>query len=214
MSIRERRFFDFLPFLEIGVIFCSIMPLNMPRIFKEERVKMDFLFSGVFWGVVLIILGLSVIINMIFHVHIPVFRILFALIIIYIGIRVLTGGGFHPFKPDKNTIMFGETTVNDLSQKQYNVVFGKGNFDLSNVKASGGTTELNTIFGATEIVLPAGVPAKLSVDSAFAGAQLPDGSTVSFGSSVWKTQGFDETKPHISLKISVVFGGLQVRQAK
>jgi len=175
---------------------------------------MDFLFSGVFWGVVLIILGLSVIINMIFHVHIPVFRILFALLIIYVGIRVLTGGGFHPFKPDKNTIMFGETTVNELLLKQYNVIFGKGNFDLSKAKAADGTVTINTIFAASEIVLPPGVPAKLAVDSAFAGAQLPDGNTVSFGSSVWKTAGFDESKPHISLKISVVFGGLQVRQAK
>ena len=175
---------------------------------------MGFLFSGVFWGVVLIVLGLSVIINMVFHIHIPLFRILFALLVIYVGIRILAGGGFHPFMPDKNTVMFGETTVNELLLKQYNVIFGKGNFDLTKAKPVEGTVELNTIFGAVEVVLPAGVPAKVAADAVFAGAQLPDGSTVSFGSSVWKTPGYDESKPHISIKASVVFGGLAVRQAK
>lgn len=191
-----------------------VKPLNRTAIFKEERVKMDFLFSGVFWGVILIILGLSVIINMVFHIHIPVFRILFALLIIYLGLKILTGGGFHPFKPDKNTIMFGETTVRELVLKEYNVIFGKGNFDLSKAAPADGTVELNTIFGASEVVLPPGVPLKIAVDSVFAGAQLPDGGTVSFGSSTYKTPGYDESKPHISLKASVVFGGLQIRLSK
>ena len=175
---------------------------------------MDFLFSGVFWGVVLIILGLSVIVNMVFHIHIPVFRILFALLIIYVGLKVLTGGGFHPFKPDKNTIMFGETTVKELLLKEYNVIFGKGNFDLSKASPSETTAELNTIFGASEVMIPSAFPVKIVVDSVFAGAQLPDGGTVSFGSSTYKTPGYDESKPHLSLKASVIFGGLQVRLAK
>ena len=48
---------------------------------------MCFLFGGVFWGIVLVLLGLSIIVRIVFNIHFPFFRILFALIIIYFGLK-------------------------------------------------------------------------------------------------------------------------------
>ena len=44
--------------------------------------KMGFLFSGVFWGGVLVLLGISIIIKVVFHIDIPVFRVVVALVLI------------------------------------------------------------------------------------------------------------------------------------
>jgi hypothetical protein len=52
-------------------------------------VKRGILMSGVFWGSVLILLGLSVIIEHVFHINIPVFKMVFACLLIYLGIRLL-----------------------------------------------------------------------------------------------------------------------------
>ncbi|MGE5605051.1 MAG: hypothetical protein ACM3YE_05095, partial [Bacteroidota bacterium] len=54
--------------------------------------KMGFIFSQVFWGIFLILLGASFILKVLFHLDIPVFRLFVSFILIYMGFRVLTGG--------------------------------------------------------------------------------------------------------------------------
>jgi predicted membrane protein len=193
---------------------------------------MNFLASGAFWGILLIIFGLSIIINKVLHIHIPVFRIMMALIFVYIGFKILLGG----FGKSGNDTVFSESTVHaEGEHNEYNIIFGKANIDLShadlttkkgeinmifgggdidarniNIKDKNAVIEVSAIFGGGNLQISENTPLKIKVESAFGGAKLPDGNTTAFGTYIYKTPSFDPDKPHLYIKANVVFGGLEI----
>ena len=85
------------------------------------------IFSGAFWGIVLILTGILIIIKYLFNIQIPVFRILIAALFIYLGIRMLMGNyGFGHWRNYGNSSAF---TNNEFTyspnQNNYNCVFGR-----------------------------------------------------------------------------------------
>jgi predicted membrane protein len=66
---------------------------------------------SLFWGLVLILIGLSLIIKIVFNIDFPIFKILFAFLFIYIGIKVLVGRNFSLRRPklilETNTVFGG-----------------------------------------------------------------------------------------------------------
>jgi predicted membrane protein len=176
---------------------------------------MGFIFSGVFWGSILILLGLSVIIRIVFNVHIPLFRIVFALIIIYFGIRVLVGGAWCRGNCNSNTIVFNDakTEVNTDSN-EYKIIFGKGVVNLtdSSLASQKKKIRVTTVFGSGEIRINPGVPAIVRVNSAFAGAKMPDGNIISFGEYIYKTKSYSDKADFVRIDATVVFGGLEISE--
>ena len=57
---------------------------------------MGFVFSEVFWGIFLIIIGLIIVVKVVFGINIPLMRIILALLLIYIGVSYLTGWFLRP----------------------------------------------------------------------------------------------------------------------
>src|SRR6185295_20118863 len=94
--------------------------------------------SGVFWGSILILWGISVIIETAFHVHIPLFRIVFAFTLIYIGIRILAGKSWWPGGSSVITekeAIFGNAKFGGKDLKDdYSIVFGHGDVDLTDAE--------------------------------------------------------------------------------
>ena len=172
--------------------------------------------AGVFWGVLLILVGLALIIRFVFNVDFPLFKVLFALFFIYIGLRILFGGfGLFRFETGPDDVLFGEREFfQPETNKEYNVVFGKGNFDFTNVDLSQGNVnvKIGTVFGASEIRIPRDMPVRIVADAVFAGAELPDGNTAVFGSSTYLSESFHPDSNHLKIKLDVVFGGAQVRR--
>ncbi len=171
--------------------------------------RMGFLFSGLFWGILLILIGITIIIKVFFKVDIPIVRIGFALFFIYIGVSILIDGGIH--KTD-NTVLFQESEVHATnSQNDYNVVFGKGNIDLSGIELKDENTdvEINVVFGAGIVTLDKNMPIILTVDSAFAGAKLPDGNSVAFGTTHYTSPSYRGDAPALRIKADVVFGAIE-----
>ncbi len=167
--------------------------------------KMGCLFSATFWGILLIILGIMIL----FKVF--VFRILLSLLLIYAGIKVLTGGPI--FKKGKNTILFSDSKIEATSSSEkYNILFGKGLIDFSNVSLTNANvkTEINTIFAAGILKINPELPTKIVVSSAFAGAKMPDGNVVSFGEYTYKSPNFKPEENYLEIKANVVFGGLEI----
>ncbi len=178
---------------------------------QEANVKMGFLFTGLFWGSILVLLGLSVILKAVFHINIPVFRIAFGLVIIYMGIRVLTGGHFG--RVSDNTVLFEESRVEmSAISDEYNVLFGKGVIDATNRPEDRKVrkVEVNTIFGHSTIKISTGVPTIVKVSSAFGGCRLPDGTMVSFGEYTYRNKAAQQSEAVTIIKSSVVFGGSDV----
>lgn len=171
--------------------------------------------SALFWGLLLIILGLSFIFRIVFNIDFPVLKILFAFILIFLGIRLLFGsfGGFN-VKGGHNDVVFGEKHFKEFKEgKEYNVIFSQGNFDFRDYEPGRDPSriKINTVFGGSEILIPRELPVKISVDAAFSGANMPNGNSAVFGSTGYESPGFDSSTPHLFLEIGVVFGGVDVK---
>lgn len=172
---------------------------------------MNILFSGFFWSGALIILGLGLILNFVLKTKIPFFRIFFALFFIYIGVMLLIGTSGHR---SRSRTVSGERTftVTGSERNVYSTVFGETSIDLTRVELRDQVVrqEANVIFGSGIVRIDPGMPVRAEVSAAFGEAVVPDGNTVSFGSYVYRSPGFDERKPYLAIKASVVFGRFEL----
>lgn len=186
----------------------------------EVNVKMEsFIFSGIFWGVVVILFGVSIIINAVFNVHIPFFRILIAIFFIYIGIMVLSGGFRFSGKADQNTVLFSEGTMQytgDSKNREFNVIFGKGTTQFTQVNLTNGNNmvKVNSIFGEAVIEIDPSLPIMIRVNAAFGAAYLPDQTVTSFGEYTYKTPSYGKDKKNLEIQASVVFGAIRFVERK
>ena len=172
--------------------------------------------AGVFWGALLIFIGLALIIRFVFNVDFPVFKVLIAGFFIYLGLRILFGsfGMFH-LETGPNDVLFSEKEfVHPENNKEYNVVFGKGTYDFTDIDLSQGNVnvKIGTVFGATEIRIDREMPVQIIADAVFSGAELPDGNTAVFGSSTYQSESFNPDSNHLKIKLDVIFGGVEVKR--
>ena len=169
------------------------------------------LFSGFFWGVILIVIGILIIIRVFLKVNIPFIRILFSLLLIYIGVRILMGG--FRLKSAGNTVVFSESRieVTELSN-EYNIIFGKGDIDLSKASPEdkGRRVKINTIFGRGEVKINPEMPVKIEIDCAFAEAKTPDGNQTFLGKYIYKTEKYSDDVNYLFIEADVVFGSLEI----
>ncbi len=170
---------------------------------------------ALFWGLLLIILGLSLVFRIIFNIDFPLLKIILAFVFIFIGIRMLFGSfGVVHMRGGEHDVVFGEKRYDAFENgKEYNVIFGKGVYDFRDFNLDGRVKKvrLNTVFGGSEIRLPRDLPVRIRVDAAFAGANLPNGNTAVFGNTLYESPGLDPSSAFLDLKIDVVFGGVDVR---
>ena len=173
---------------------------------------MGFFFSGIFWGMVLILLGISIIIRIVFHINLPLVRIVFALILIYLGIRVLVGGSW--LCSHRNQTVFGSSTVSATQgSSEYQTIFGSAAIDAT-ADVTGDTPEkisVTTVFGETKVTIASSVPTVVRAEAAFGSARFPDGNTVSFGETTWKNNAAKAgDTPKRMIESNVVFGSFVV----
>lgn len=138
--------------------------------------------SGIFWGIFLIFLGFCAILKTVLHINISIFRIGFALFIIYIGVSMLVNG--PRFRVEENTVLFDTRKIVIDRKGEYNIIFGRGEIDLTSLpEQTGRRTEINVIFGEGVIKINPEIPMRIKVNSAFAGTKLPDGNRVVMGNT-------------------------------
>ncbi|MCD6566274.1 MAG: hypothetical protein J7K53_10065 [Bacteroidales bacterium] len=171
---------------------------------------------AIFWGLFMIVIGFALIIKYVFNLDIPVGKIVIALFFIFIGIKLLVGQTkfFHTNNKETN-IIFNDTRLNgkDISASEYNVIFGKLVLDLRDIELSDlpKRLEVNTIFGATEILINDSLPIHIKTEAVFSGARLPNGNTVTFGSSEYSTFSYNPSDKFLMINNDVIFGGLEVK---
>jgi predicted membrane protein len=170
--------------------------------------RVGFVFNGIFWGGVLIVLGLLAIVKAVFHLNISLFRIGFALLIIYMGVSMLLSRPH--FDVENNTVLFGDRQLFLAEQDEYNVIFGRGSLDLSALNNQERTRQIgiNVVFGEGEIKINPDLPMKIKVSSFLAMAELPDGNQVTMGEYTYQTPSYAEDPARIQVEANVVFGNL------
>jgi hypothetical protein len=173
---------------------------------------------GIFWGIFLILIGLSLIVKIVFHVDFPFIKIFFAFLFIYFGIKILTGGDFRflGYNPDGQSVIFGEKNYDTVDDgKEYNVIFSGATFALRNMEFSENKPiriKLNTIFGGSKVLVSKGTALKVHATTVFGGSKLPDENVSAFGSIQFSSDTVGVEKPVLEIESSTVFGGLQIRQ--
>jgi len=171
--------------------------------------------AAVFWGALLIFIGVALVIKVIFNIDFPVFKILVAGFFIFVGIWILFGSfGRFQIKSGPNDVLFAERHYHaPFDQPEYNVVFGKGVFDFTGVDLSQGpkNVKIGTVFGGSVIRISRDMPVEITADAVFAGAELPGGNTAVFGSASYVTDSFNVDSAHLKIKLDVIFGGAEVK---
>ncbi|MDH4262045.1 MAG: cell wall-active antibiotics response protein [Spirochaetia bacterium] len=172
---------------------------------------MNILFTGVFWGIFLVLIGISILVRVFLNINIPVFRIFFGLFFIALGLNIVFGNRIS--LSDSKNIVFGEATIKvDESRGKYNVVFSKGITDLTGLPISGENSkiEVNTIFGDNTIYIKKGVSVSIHGNAAFGQIELPDGSNIAFGANHYSSGAIDKNNAYLKLEINTVFGATRV----
>jgi len=157
----------------------------------------------------LVLLGAMLLISAIFRISIPVFSILFAVFLVYLGLRLLVGRRHGMWRGD----WFEHRHMEDVRPgDRHEVVFGNSSLDLGSVVIQNETvkTEVSVVFGSSQVYVNRNMPVKILANVAFGSARLPDGDSSAFGEYAWKSPNLDESKPHLELYVNVVFGSARI----
>lgn len=174
---------------------------------------MSFFFTATFWGIVIILFGLSIILKEVFHISFPIMRVLFGVLLIYFGVKVIYRGFGNPGKESGSTTVFSNSHIRyNPHEKDYNIIFSNGTLDLSTMQppAENKKMEVNVVFGNGHVRLNDSIPTMIELNAAFGSAESPDKEVSAFGKSIYTTANFNEQKPHLFIKASVVFGKLVI----
>ena len=147
----------------------------------------------------------------------PMFKILFGLILIFIGLKIIFGSwiSLPSWSGKSGNAVFQERTYRGLppDSSEYNAVFGKAVVDLRGVELKEKVTriKINAVFGGAEVLLSETTPVRIKADAVFGGLRLPENITGAFGTSTYQSKNFDENQNYLVIEGSSVFGGIEIR---
>lgn len=171
---------------------------------------MRFLSSGIFWGFVVILFGIGILLKSVFHINIPFFKIFVGIVVILFGISII----FDAVKFKKIEAVFGDYNFNSGTiQKEYNIVFSKAAMDVSNFDFSnynGEFIKINSVFSSSEIYLSRDFQYEIRAESAFGTVRLPNGENVSFGNIARLENAENSELKRINLHVSSVFSEVKI----
>lgn len=167
----------------------------------------DIFTTGFVLGCLLILIGTITLINIIFHIHIPIFRIVIAALLVYFGIKMLVGTS----RTERYYYSSSCTTQGICTEKnviQYNVLFNKQVIDLTttNTLAKNMLIEINTSFGESIVLLDTTKPIRIEGSAAFGSMELLDKTVISFGNHTYQTPTYESGAEPIHIKAKVAFG--------
>ncbi len=179
--------------------------------------RSGFIFSGFFWGLLLIFFGVCVLLKAFLNIDIPLLQLFLSFLFIYIGLRIIFGGffwrgHFGPSHIGHQTLYYDPESKNN----EFSISFGSGLIDLSNVSLEKETVDIkvSSSFSGCCVLLNPDSPAIIKVNSSFGGATFPDGNCLSFGNTTYKTKNFSKDSNHLSIEASVSFGSLRFVTSK
>ncbi|MBO9668363.1 MAG: hypothetical protein J7501_16310 [Bdellovibrio sp.] len=175
---------------------------------------------SMFWGILIVVIGLCFLADSVFGINIPIFRILCGVLLVYFGLQVILGsfGAQYKLNAEKrktdHEAIFSESTFqypNGSQAKEYITVFGNSKLDLSSVeKVEEVNLESVTVFGNTEIIVKKGTPLRIQAATAFGRSEMPGRNNFALGEYLYVTPGLKDGDPAMTFKTTSVFGSLKV----
>lgn len=171
---------------------------------------MNFLFRRMFWGIIIVLVGVLYLLNNIFGFNIPIWNVFWPVVIILIGVSFLSG---RKGIKTESKIVFdeGDVKISD-ENRDYSTLFGKSTYDFrkTEIGKENLNIEVNTIFGSTNVLIDENTPMRIAASSAFGGIRFPNGNTVAFGEQEYTTKSYKKNAPYILVKANAVFGSIEI----
>ena len=163
-------------------------------------------------GIVLILLGISLLLKAVFGIDIPLLRFAMAGLLIYAGVSLLSGSKKPCSGADKKNIFFSEQTVvvNGTQPSCFTVCFGKATIDCTDMTPSPNSPLIASVTcGAATIKIDKNMPIKIVINTCLASVDLPTNDTVAVGTYTYFSH--DQLiKPLLTIEATVVMGSLKV----
>lgn len=167
---------------------------------------MDIFFGNFFWGMLIILFGVSVLLRG-FGINLPLVKVFFAIIIIMFGIKLLIGGKPHT-KRSTHHFQGRSAMFYSNNRSEYTLVFSSGTIDLTDLPPDAKDLEITVVFGSAVVLLPSDLRFDINASSVFGATMLPQKSQYGFG------EGNEELNPaasgkEIRIESTAVFGRME-----
>lgn len=165
--------------------------------------------QSLIWGTILVLLGISLLLKSLFRITLPLVRPFLGCVMIYLGLTIM----MDPFNQtsDKRTVIFAKSTLAAQDPVRiYNTTFGASRIDVTTLHHTHSPEHItiNTVLGATELVLDPTITTKITVNAMCARAELPDETLVSFGRNIYRSS--DAQEPQLIIHINAVLANVTV----
>lgn len=180
--------------------------------------------KSMFWGIALVTIGLILLIQSIFKIDLPIFRILIGVGIVYLGVKMVFGSFGIEIRGAKlekvataTSVIFTDADLksksDDKVNRDFQTVFGNSRLDLSSLSENelAEKIEVSTVFGKTQIVTPENLPLLVETNTAFGSVNVRGDKTSAIGNGVFRTQGFHSDKPYLKIEANSVFGEVEIQ---
>jgi len=173
--------------------------------------------SELFLASLFILFGISMLLSTLFGINIPLFRILAAVFLVYIGITKIVNwpaSKEHTIYFGKKTMVVDKARLKKGDLNEFAVIFAASEIDLSKIgqispEEAPLEIKVNTIFGNTDIKLNEDLTTKIIGETAFGKTEYPDDTKINFGKYTMQTK--EAEKADLILQTSTSFGKLDIK---
>jgi predicted membrane protein len=170
---------------------------------------------AILFGLMIVLVGTSIILNAVFHIDVPLVRTALALFLVFLGARMLLDA-WKPHRAEDTdaTAVMRESRFEPIrlpdGDFKYDLVFSRGILDLTRLPPPDRdvTVTVNAVFGHATIYVDPAIPYDVAGSAAFGQAKMPNRSSVAFGDTRFAPGADGAAKMH--LKVNAVFGGCEV----
>ena len=161
-------------------------------------------FGGLFWGLLISLIGISMILKYVLNIDLHLGSIFFGIILVLFGLKLIFGQSFKPVVKHHHN-----NKVNFYSGSgDHNILFSSGTIDLTNYKdGSRFPREINVVFGSAVVLVPDSMNLEIATTTVFGSTNLPGRSYNGFGEDTIILSN-DNSKPLIKMETNTVFGKL------
>ena len=162
--------------------------------------KMGFLFGNLFWGIIVILVGISIILKG-YGVNIPYFHILIAIVIIMFGLSILIGG----FSKKKSHGI--NTNSKRGKTEEFTSVFADGSHDFGKLDPKTEKVGVTVVFGNMRVKLPSDIGFDFESNAVFGTVVTSGKSNAGIASSDVVVN--PDAKRRVKVEANAVFGKLE-----
>lgn len=175
---------------------------------------------NMFWASIFLVIGIVLLVETVFGISIPVFRLLIGLWFVYMGVSLVMGGfRMHAFerRSSHHQAIFSKSKFDiENTDREFQTVFGSSDLDLTGRDFSSQHEELkvDTVFGDCNVMIKKGTPWKISADTVFGGAEFPNKNFNALGTFTHQSANYVEGKAGVFIRANTVFGRIRVSEVE